>query len=92
MSWGVARVGTKAAIRQPLLESFDKAAEYQSDPEEKADVIAARDRAIAVVDSFVPNDTYNGLFVEASGSRYSGCMNINCMNIKIDIRPVKIES
>jgi hypothetical protein len=83
MSWYVCLVGAREAVRAKAAQEFDKQASYyESQPEEKADIMACKDRALAVIDRI----TALGIKVEASGSRSGE----NHMNMRCEISAVPL--
>jgi hypothetical protein len=73
MSWGIEITGTKEGAAKKVAESFDKMAANYAGKEEGKDIIAAKDRILALIDACdLTTDPYgmgwNAVNVKASGS------------------------
>src|SRR5579859_1067045 len=77
MSWGIEVTGTKDAVKAKVVEYLDKsAASYKdSSPQECADILAAKERILSLVDALdLSADQYtnwNGVIVKGGGSHSS---------------------
>lgn len=72
MSWGCEFTGTKDAVVSALSTYLDKTAKGDAGKEEANDILACKDRAIALINALdLTADSYvnwNGATVKASGS------------------------
>jgi len=72
MSWGYEKTGTPAAVIKDVNDSFERMAASYKDMPEGADILACRDRIVALVNGMdLTSDGYtnpNAVLVKAGGS------------------------
>jgi hypothetical protein len=71
MSWGYEKTGTPAAAVKDATAYFDKTAESYKGTPEADDVLACKERVIALVNACDLSKDGNAVFVKANGSHYA---------------------
>jgi hypothetical protein len=70
MSWSIDVVGTKSAVLKKVTEHLDKAAASYEGKEEGKDIVAVKERILAIVEAMEVSDDpeERAVFVKANGS------------------------
>jgi hypothetical protein len=71
MSWSYEKTGTPDAVIKDVTAYFDATAKTYDQTPEGADVIACKERVIALVNACDLRDGANAVLVKANGSHYS---------------------
>lgn len=89
MSWGIKITGTRGAVKMQVSEQLGKIAEDYKGKPEGEDVLAARDRILALVDALdLTSDGYldwNGVDVAANGSHSTNSKGVQSATMTITV-------
>jgi hypothetical protein len=68
MSWAISMVGTKSDVSAKAAAELDKIAANYEGKEEAKDVLAAKERILAIVEAVDLEEGWNAISVKATGS------------------------
>lgn len=89
MSWGIEITGSKEGVKKKLTADLDKVAEGYKDKEEAKDIVAAKERLLALVDACdltpEPYSNWNAVIVKANGSHSINSRGIQMASMSISV-------
>ena len=91
MSWFVESKGKKEAVRKKVAEAFDVQFKSYEGKEEGKDILACKERALALIDACVMEDFANAIEFKASGSHSSMSAGIAGANFSVSITRIHLE-
>lgn len=88
MSWGYEKTGTRSALILDATTYFDNAAEMYKGQAEADDILACKDRVVALVAACILDETANAVTVKASGSHSTSSKGI--FNASFSVSVVRV--
>jgi len=82
MSWSIAVIGTKDAVRAKAVAEFDRMAAIYEGKEEANDILLVKARALVKLDALTFEYGLNGVKIHASGSDTPGM--VGCFSLSVE--------